>query len=585
MSWAVGRLWDLLPNFIKSNPAGIPRSVIEDVSQNELQRRLEGLSPVIERILKLSGTAGASVGVLHMDEVVFTKGFGYRDIESKIQPDKDTMYYIASLSKFMTAAGLGILVEDGKLGWNDLVSEALPDFQHCNSEVRQRVNLLDILSHRTGLAQKMFAWMGEHSRPQQIGDNFIRTTTYLESMFGLRSTFISNNWLYGVAALIIERLSRRDFGRFLESNFFKPLNMNRTLVHSSPDGIENFAEAYMYDEDSPYHVHKPPIEVGATMEGAVGVKSSVHDLLIYYRNFLKAVRDQCSHNLTSSSGSPFKQVPELLTSQITMDGLPSAYSETSYTLGWAQTRLPTALGALGGNVDLVAHMPRIGENLERKTTVLYHSGSLVGYLSSVILLPNTDSAIIVLTNTLSNQDSADWISQVLLESILDVPHPNDYITLAEEAAATYKTFFPKMHNALAEQRKEGTSMRKLDLYVGQYSNQVGTFLLDIYLDDGDLCLSLNGYRPEKHKLHHYYDDTFSFEMTYQDCLRREMWPKVWKNYYLLIFGSDGEGNITCITWRPDWAVPDGELFTKRGISYYSPPGSDHKRRQDDKTEL
>jgi len=92
-----------------------------------------------------------------------------------------------------------------------------------------------------------------------------------------------------------------------------------------------------------------------------------------------------------------------------MDGLPSAFDETTYSLGWAQAKLPSALGALSGNVDVVKEMPRIGDGLQDKHTVLYHAGSLVGYLSSIILLPDTNSAIIVLANTLPNQDSPDWI--------------------------------------------------------------------------------------------------------------------------------------------------------------------------------
>ena len=535
--------------------------------QIQLPTRLESLSATIEEILRISGTAGASVGVLHENEVVFTKGFGYRDIALGLKPDEHTIYYIASLTKFMTAAGLGTLVEDGKLSWTELVSEALPDFQHCVPEISQSVDLLDILSHRTGLAQKMFAWMGERSRPQQNRDDFIRTTSYLEPVRALRSRFISNNWLYGIAALIIERFSGQGFGHFLDSKFFRPLNMDRTSIHSSADGLENFARAYMFNDESPYPVHKPPVEVGATMEGAVGAKSSVHDLLIYYRHFLKEIKDQCSHKLAFSPGSPFRQVPELVTPRITMDGLPPGYNESAFTLGWAQTELPNALGALGGNIDLVKEIPRIGEGLERKSTVLYHGGALVGYVSSVVLLPDTNSAIVVLTNTLANQDSADWIAQVLLETVLDVPCPTNFIALAEEAAATHKSLFPRMHQALAQERTPGTSMRDTHSYVGQFENVVGTFILDIYLEnDGELYLSLNGYRPEKHRLSHYHRDTMSYEMSYQDCLQREMWPKTRKEFYLLEFGGfDGE-KAMWIRWRPDWAVPDGEVFTRRVIS-------------------
>ena len=80
--------------------------------------------------------------------------------------------------------------------------------------------------------------------------------------------------------------------------------------------------------------------------------------------------------------------------------------------------------------------------------------------------------------------------------------------------------------------------------------------------DNKLYLSLNGYRKEKHRLHHHHGDTLSIEMTYLDCLKRVMWPKTYKGYYLLDFISDEDKDITGIIWRPDWAIPHGELFVK-----------------------
>lgn len=162
-----------------------------------------------------------------------------------------------------------------------------------------------------------------------------------------------------------------------------------------------------------------------------------------------------------------------------------------------------------------------------------------------------------------------------------MPHVSDFVSLAKEAAATDETFFPKMHNALLEERIQGTSVRHTESYIGRFKNQVGTFILDIYLSDSELCLSLNGYRPEKHKLSHYHYNTFSFEMTYEDCLRREMWPKTFKPYYLLEFRIDTHGNVTCITWRPDWAIAEGEIFIRRR----HPQSINGEGRQRDKVEL
>jgi len=128
MRWYLRRLWGLLSSGDGIEEPSVLEPTIGSMPQPELIQRLEALSPQITEILRLSSTAGASVGVLHIDEVVYTANYGYRDIEAKIPPNEDTLYYIASLSKFMTAAGLGTLVEAGELEWEDQVSKALPDF-------------------------------------------------------------------------------------------------------------------------------------------------------------------------------------------------------------------------------------------------------------------------------------------------------------------------------------------------------------------------------------------------------------------------------------------------------------------------
>ena len=117
---------------------------------------------------------------------------------------------------------------------------------------------------------------------------------------------------------------------------------------------------------------------------------------------------------TPVSKKPFKQMQELVIPRVVMNDLPAEIGETTtYALGWAQVHLPAALGSLGGNADLVKKTPQTGKGLPEKPAVLYHAGSLVGYLSSIILLPETKSAIIVLVNTLTNQDLVDWIGQAI----------------------------------------------------------------------------------------------------------------------------------------------------------------------------
>ena len=536
-----------------------------------LVRRLSDLAPTIENIRKISGTAGVSIGVLHQQEVVFSSGFGYSDIQARAKPDGDTLYYIASLTQSITASGIALLVEDGKLQWDDAISDFLPRFQHQSPLLRYHTTIRDILSHRTGLEQKVNLWMGEHSWPQATRSKFTKTAAYLEPVHQHRSEYLDNPWTYGLTAQIVERISRQDFSDFIEQRIWKPLEMERTALARSrpfPADVENFAEAYMFNGDRPYRVHKPPVEVSVEHEATAGVKSSVNDLLRYYATLLSAAEEGIHSSESHEQRSPLKQSRELFIPRAPIKGLLPSFGKTEYTSGWAQAMLPSALGALSGNAELVESMPCIGEGLANAPLVFYQSGSLVGYQSSAILIPNTNSAIVVLSNTLANQHAADWIAQGILETLLDVPQPSDLVGLAREAAAENAKLLFYVHQVLVAKRISGTTCRGLENYVGIYQNAVKTFTIEISAGYAGLCLSFNG-SHENYELKHYNFDTFSFEMNYQDFLKKEMRPVTYWKYFLLEFhkGAEGAaGTIGTIVWRPDRMVEKGEAFVKATVA-------------------
>lgn len=170
---------------------------------------------------------------------------------------------------------------------------------------------------------------------------------------------------------------------------------------------------------TPYHLPRPSVEDGVIMEGAVGVQSSVADLLTYSQKVMQAADDQISRNTTSNEGSPLKQVSTLLENHINQSAAPSKL-ERSYALGWIRTMLPGPLGTVGFNPMYVEAMPMVGKGLKEPRMVYHHQGSLIDYLCSIHLIPSTRTAIVVLTNSMSNNDAADWLGQLLLETVLEL---------------------------------------------------------------------------------------------------------------------------------------------------------------------
>lgn len=91
---------------------------------------------------------------------------------------------------------------------------------------------------------------------------------------------------------------------------------------------------------------------------------------------------------------------------------------------------------VGLNPMYVEKMPVVGKGLAKPQLCIFHQGSLQSFVSSVHLLPDTNTAIVVLTNSMANNDTADWLGELLLEAVLDNPDKNDYIEIAKSSAKT-----------------------------------------------------------------------------------------------------------------------------------------------------
>ena len=184
------------------------------------------------------------------------------------------------------------------------------------------------------------------------------------------------------------------------------------------------------------------------MQGAAAIKSNVKDLLKYCKAFLESWKHESELEGTSVSESPLKNVKDLLTGHVPLE--PDSKFGQWYGMGWAIADLPAPLGSIGTDGILVPQMPVVGRGM-KKTRVWYHSGSLVGFFSSVHIIPETDSIIVVLLNSIPKNDCADWLGQFILENLLDSPEKHDYGLLAKESAASYDQMWTELENHFKKQ--------------------------------------------------------------------------------------------------------------------------------------
>lgn len=528
-----------------------------------LATRLRALSPTIHNIVKASGAPGASIGILHQGEVIFTEGFGYYDDVKKRTPDENTIYYLASLSKSFTATMVAMLVERDKLEWTTPVSTILPRFKHWDEKIRNQASIVDFLAHKSGLTPKNNLWNAEFGQATMTADETMPMVNSLEKLFELGEGFQYNNWGYAIADQVISSLTGQTWGTALAENIFEPLGMGRSITTNNTE-VDNRAEPYQALSDcTPHHLApRPQFEDGKIMSGAIGVQSCVRDLLVYYKALLAAFQDQSEHHTTSSKGNPLVQIPTLLQKHANMSKLPSG-NENAYALGWARTELPAPMGSIGLNPTYVPEMPVVGKGLAEKKLCFWHQGSNMCSLHFVALLPETQTAVLVLSNGLANNDVSDWIGQMLLQTIIGSPEPYDYLELAKVSAENSNARWPKIKADLEKERTPGTSPLELSAYVGKFCNKIETFHLEFREEGSQLQLCFQGNHNFWYPMEHFENDVFTWVLTRDENVKRGRFPVTWRNFYKMKFQRTKGDIIDTLVWEHDGAWDAGEVFYRR----------------------
>ncbi len=190
-----------------------------------VEQRLKGFDPVIEKVLKDWNVPGCGIGIVVKDKLVFAKGYGYRDIEKKLPVTANTLFQIASNTKLFTATAVGFLVDEGKLDWDKPVRNYVPQIQFYNDELTNSVTIRDMLSHRTGISRHDNIWYKSNFSRQELFDR----VKYLEPSIPLRTGYLYNNLMYAAAGSVVEYLSKQTWEEFVSSRIFKPLGMTHSM--------------------------------------------------------------------------------------------------------------------------------------------------------------------------------------------------------------------------------------------------------------------------------------------------------------------------------------------------------------------
>lgn len=383
---------------------------------------------------------------------------------------------------------------------------------------------------------------------------------YLNSQTRLlpfRGQFAYNNLAFELAAKVIESLSHESYFDFVQSRIFDPLGMTRTFLKTPPSDLDDIGKCYNALDDGT----SAPITCTKSGDGWFGtsasMRSCVGDLMKLYKAFMTAFNHQFATGKTSTDGLPLEQVAQLMSAKMCM-GQPSR-NEASYGFGWGRVQLPGRMGQLGINPGLMPDgMPIAGKGVAPRL-VLFHQGSLPGALSLNMLLPDTESAIVISSNALALNDVPDWVGQLVLEELLEVPESerNDYIAAAKASAAVNLKWHPNLVKELQGAQKNGTSPRKLETYIGTYWDPVHIFKIVVTVENGELHWALQGLESEKFRLTHYEDDVFTWLQPRNELSRRGRWvgPDQGPSFWKVEFKVGEEGVPDRLFWVHDNDVP------------------------------
>ncbi|KAL8639634.1 MAG: hypothetical protein Q9226_008850, partial [Calogaya cf. arnoldii] len=465
----------------------------------------------------------------------------------------------------VVAAAVGLCVEDGKFAWDTPVKDILPDF-HTRSEILHRhMTPVDCLSHRAGMQNSLY-WLGSMNNVLVAKKNSMNFINDLKQVKPFRSDYLYNNLGYEIAAHILDKATAEPWDRVLHSRIFQQLGMTRTGTHAYFLEDGNAAKTYAALDDASVAQVIPMLSGDNTVGGpGSAMRSCIRDLVKLYTAFLEAAAHQFEHQVTSTPGNPLKQVPFLFSPKIAINRI--SLLENSYALGWARVQTPGPIGAIGLNPNLLA--PKPAPDIARdhsSSLILYHQGMMPGNLAAVNLVPSTKGAIIVLSNSLALNDTADWLGQLYLEVYLGVENRNDYVALSRESAEAALRWHPRVVAELLGNQIQGTNHRGLPEYAGIFHNDALTMPIKILVNDdgGEACLKLafQGLESEIYPLSHYHHDEFTWLVSRNEFARRGRFTNYDAEYFKFCFGAESpEDPVTYFTWWHDKFLHEPERFT------------------------
>lgn len=448
--------------------------------QNTGRLDIKALEKYIENARVGWEIPGIAVALVKDGKTIYAKGFGVLEEGKKDKVDENTIFGIASNTKAFTAAALAVLVDQGKINWNDKVQDYIPWFQLYDPYVSANMTIRDLLSHRSGLktfSGDLIWYASNHSR-----EEIIRRARYLEPAYGFREKFGYSNIMFLTAGQIVEYLTDTTWDNFVTYHFLQPLGMERTGTSiSSFSEQKNIAKPHNLVKDKNVVI---PFVNWDNIAPAGGINSSVKEMSEWMKMQLNRGELNGKRYFSEKvSYDMWQSVTPFAVSKGSESIHPSMHWR-SYGLGW----------------NLMEYQGQ---------KVANHSGGLDGMISRVALVPEENFGLVILTNNING------LSSYLMYEILDRyfgKEGKDWAAYGLERSKKYEEYEKQMAKEEEKSRKLNTKP-SLDIseYTGTYSGNVyGS--IEIKEINGELKAYFEHTPLFEGDMEHWHFDTFTIEL-------------------------------------------------------------------------
>lgn len=335
--------------------------------------RLQGLDADLEKVLNDWKAAGFAVAVVERDKVVYARGFGVKDMDTRQPVTPQTLFAIGSCTKAFTSAQVGILVAEGRFTYDEPVRNYLPALRFYNDEMNNLVTMRDMMSHKTGLPRHDLSW---YFNPSESRDSMLMRIRHMEPTYRPKEKYQYNNFMFFAQGVVVEKSTGQSWEKNLSERIFKPLEMTRS---NSPYGAvrndADIASPHVYKNDST--LQKVPHYNIASMGPAGGVYSSVLEMANWVQAWIYGGKFKGRQVI------PAAHYREAVSSQTpNATGIPdSAHTDIS-----------------GGNYGFAWSLMNYRGHYR-----VEHGGAIDGFIASTAFFPTDSIGIVVLSNQSSRQ--------------------------------------------------------------------------------------------------------------------------------------------------------------------------------------